>query len=367
MGETTRPGRGPEHTWRRLPEVMPVIRSELRASGTVSDWKLRHRYIQVAFNAVVPMPEAGHDPRAFGGFGCDIVTRAVGHHLTRPDAVLGGWGAAAVHGLRPDWADHAPVLLHSGTKNRRSTVTAHAAASPMHPVIRPLPENLDTTCPVAGYPRLRVVAPAVAAAQCLWTILTGRHSWWVHDVPDLTRREVRAVQFTDAFAQCTWITREQIRGAAAGMVDRKALGRVLDLADDGAQSPMETVMRLMVRDLLPEPYTWTSQTRVDLEPGAPGDWPRHTLPDLGCRDLRIALYYDGAHHQAAGQTDVDFDQFLALRDMGWEVLRFTKEHLRSPGKLRELVRNAVARAVAAVSAVSAVSVGGRERPPAQSA
>jgi hypothetical protein len=349
MGDTARPrGRGPAYTRRVMPTVTPQIRSELRASGTLSDWKLRHGYTQVAFNVVVPLPADGHDPDSFGGFGNDVMVRAVAHHLLRPDAVLGGWGAAAAHGLRPDWADHAPVVLLTGNKHRRSTVTADAARSPMYPVIRPLPENLDVTCPVPGYPRLKVVTPPVAAAHCLWTVLTGRHEWWVHDVPDLTRREVRAVQFIDAFAQCTWITREQIREASAGLVNRNTLARVLDLADDGAQSPMETVMRLMVRDLLPAPYSWTSQTRVDLEPGAPGDWPRHTLPDLGCRDLKIALYYDGAHHQAARQTDVDFDQFLALRDMGWEVLRFTKEHLRSPGKLRELVRNAIVRALAAV-------------------
>ena len=157
------------------------------------------------------------------------------------------------------------------------------------------------------------------------------------------------MQFIDAFAQCTWITRAEILEASAGLVNRKELAPLLDIADDGAQSPMETVMRLMVRDLLPAPYSWTSQTRVDLEPGAPGSWPRHTLPDLGCRELKIAVYYDGAHHLSYSQTDVDFDQFLALRDLGWEVLRFTKHHLRTPGELRELVMNAIRRALSSLA------------------
>lgn len=350
MGNTARPrGRGPTYTRRVMPTVTPQIRSELRASGTVSDWKLRHRYVQVAFNVVVPMPEDGHDPDSFGGFGSDVMVRALAHHLLRPDAVLGGWGAAAAHGLRPDWADHAPVVLLSGNKHRRSAVTAEAARVPMYPVIQPLPENVEVTSPVAGYPNLRVVTPPVAAAQCLWTILTSRHEWWVHDVPGMTRKEVRAVQFIDAFAQCTWITRAEILEASAGLVNRKELAPLLDIADDGAQSPMETVMRLMVRDLLPAPYSWTSQTRVDLEPGAPGSWPRHTLPDLGCRELKIAVYYDGAHHLSHSQTDVDFDQFLALRDLGWEVLRFTKHHLRTPGELRELVMNVIRRALSSLA------------------
>lgn len=351
MGDTTRtPGRGPEYTRRIMPAVVPQLRSELRRTGTVSDWKLRHHYVQVAFNAVIPVPQGGHDPTAFGGFGCDIVTRALGHHLLQPDAVLGGWAAAAFHGLRPDWADHAPVLLLSGQKHRRSTVTAEAVRSPMYPVVQPLPEDVETTCPDPRFPRLKVVSPAVAAAHCLWGILTGRHEWWVHDVPGMSRREVRAVQFVDAFAQCTWVTRAEILEASAGAVSREEISGILDLADDGAQSPMETVTRLMVRDLLPAPFTWVSQTRVDLERGAPGNWPRRTLPDLGCTRLKLAVYYDGAHHLTGSQTEVDFDQFHALRDLGWEVLRFTKHHLRCPGEVCERVLKAIGRALASLAA-----------------
>lgn len=340
--------RGPDYTRRVMPDTVPKIRSELRAGGKVSDWKLRHHYVQVAHNVVIPVPEDGHDPSSFGGFGADIVTRSRAHHLVRQDAVLGGWGAAAVHGLRPDWADTAPVLLLTGKKYRRSAVTGAAVRMPQYPVVQPLPSGLETTTPDPCYPTMKVVTPAMAAAQCLWTILTGRHSWWVHSVPELTWEETRAVQFVDAFAQCTMVTREQIRDAGKGLIAEKTLVRVLDLADDGAQSPMETVMRLTVRDLLPAGYTWQSQIRVDLEPGAADGWTKQTLPDLGCRKLKLALYYDGAHHRAATQTDVDFNQFHVLRDLGWEVLRFNRDSFRSPGEMRERVSNAVARAVAAV-------------------
>jgi very-short-patch-repair endonuclease len=43
---------------------------------------------------------------------------------------------------------------------------------------------------------------------------------------------------------------------------------------------------------------------------------------------------------------VDFDQFHALRDLGWEVIRFNKEHLRDPEAMRARVARAIARAQA---------------------
>lgn|GEM_PF-7024391 len=123
-----------------------------------------------------------------------------------------------------------------------------------------------------------------------------------------------AVRFLDAFAQATWITRAEILAASKGLVPRDILASLLDLADDGAQSPVETAMRLIVRDLLPEPYRWQSQVRVDLLPDAHRGWTPRTLPDLGCPELKIALYYDGGHHSEGAQTEVDFNQFHALRD-----------------------------------------------------
>lgn len=340
-------GRGPEYTWRVMPTVLPQVRAELKSSGTVTDWQLRHRYTQVAPGVVVPAAEGGHDPTAHGGFGADCVTRSWANHLIRPDAVLGGWGAAEVHGLRPDWGDSAPVLLLQGTWKSGSETTASAVRRPLRPVIRPLPDDLRVLRPEPRFPELKVVLPGLAAAQCLRTILTGRHRWWVHDVPGMSWTEVRAVQFLDAFAQCTWVTRDEVLSAAAGLVNRRVLATLLEMSDAGAQSPMETVMRLMVRDVLPTPYQWQSQIRVDLEPGAAEGWTRRTLPDLGCPALRIALYYDGAHHDAMHQTDVDFDQFHALRDLGWEVLRFNRKHLRDPGELRERVTAVIGRAVEA--------------------
>ncbi|HIW90283.1 MAG TPA: endonuclease domain-containing protein [Candidatus Corynebacterium avicola] len=339
-------GRGPDYTRRSVPLIRPRLREELRASGTVTDWQLRNQYVQAAPGVVVPVSESGHDPTAFGGFGHDILTRSVAHNLIRPDAVLGGWGAARMYGLRPDWGDSAPVLLLTGAARSGNEKTASAVRTPLRPVIRPLPDNPWVGCVDRRYPHLQVVSPQLAAVQCLRTVLTSGHEWWVHDVPGLTREEVRAVQLMDAMAQCTWVTRAGMSKAAKGRVNERTMRRLLKLTDDGAQSPMETVMRLILRDVLPAPYRWTSQIRVDLESGSSHGWTPRTLPDLGCRELKLALYYDGEHHRDPGQTDVDFNQFHALRDIGWESLRFNKHNLKEPERMRESVRKVLARILA---------------------
>jgi hypothetical protein len=335
-----------------MPTTVPTRRTSLVAEGDVTDWSLRHRYTAVARGVVIPTPE-GYDPSLFDGFGLDIVTRTWGNHIVHPRAVVGGWSAVAVYGLRWDWADRAPVLLLADRRPKGSMASAKAALHPLRPVFLRLPTGLEVRRPCVRFPTMKVVAPQVAAVQCLWTVITGRHAWWVHEVPGLTRIDVMAVQFIDALAQCTWVTRDEIRAAARGVLPRKLLARLLELSDDGAQSPMETVMRLIVRDVLPEPYRWTSQIRVDLLPDAATGWTPRTLPDLGCTELKIALYYDGGHHSEGSQTEVDFDQFHALRDLGWEVIRFNKSHLHDPQAMLKLVKNAVARAVLRVNTAAA--------------
>ncbi|WP_291473595.1 DUF559 domain-containing protein [Corynebacterium sp.] len=327
-----------------MPTVVPVSRTTVAARDDVTDWSLRHSYTAVARGVVIPTPE-DWDPSQFDGFGLDIVTRTWGNHLVHPEAVVGGWAAVAVYGLKWDRADCAPVVLLAERRPKGTLASAKAALHPLRPVFLRLPPGTETRTPCLRFPSMKVVAPQVAAVQCLWTVITGRHSWWVHDVPGLTRVDVMAVQFLDAFAQCTWITREEIRTTVKGVIPQKVVTRLLDLSDGGAQSPMETVMRLIVRDALPAPYRWKSQIRVDFPPDAGAGWTPRTLPDLGCEELKIALYYDGGHHTEGAQTEVDFDQFHALRDLGWEVLRFNRSHLRDPQAMLKLVENAVDRAM----------------------
>jgi hypothetical protein len=43
---------------------------------------------------------------------------------------------------------------------------------------------------------------------------------------------------------------------------------------------------------------------------------KKTTPDLACTGLRVALYYDGQHHDGDDQTDTDFRLFQQIKDPG---------------------------------------------------
>lgn len=129
-------------------------------------------------------------------------------------------------------------------------------------------------------------------------------------------------------------------------------GGLLALGDTGAQSPMETIMRLIVRDELPSPCSWTSQVTISLEDGEvlDEDEARHfrskkTTPDLACPDLRVALYYDGRHHTNAEQQETDFRLYQKLKTLGWEAVRINKDLIRDRDEMLEHVRHAVATAL----------------------
>ena len=333
--------RGPEFTHRALPRTLPQRRRELLASGAVTRWRLDRSYVTVASGLVVPRSSLPEDVRSFGGFPADAVTRARAHWMNNPGAVVGEWGAAALHGLWTDWPDSAPTVLFADRGSKGSSNSRAAARLPLRPVFRRLPHGLPVTHPDRRLPALQVVDPATTAAQCLWSILHGRHSWSHLRLPGINDRLHRAVQFVDAFTQGTGLTHEGIGAASADRVDARTVGDVLGMCDYGAQSPMETTLRLIVAPLLPEGFAWESQVREDaggrILPGG-------TVPDLACRELRVALYYDGGHHDSLKQRETDLQLTQAMMNDGWEVCRFTRHGIRSTRGVLRTVGEALDRA-----------------------
>lgn len=342
------PGRGPYFTRRVLPTRTPMLRTDALARGiprsTVDRWDKPVRRI-----VLPPLPDpaetaetaprlgpAGHgdDPAPYTW---DIVTRVRALWLLTRDAVVSGWGAAALHGL-PHWADSERAVFLS-TRTRRNNSGNGA-------VFRELTPGTVTVNPDPEFPDMRVITAAHAAAQCLATILHGKKWWYVHHVPGLDDRHVRAIQFIDAVYQCSHLTRNQILEGARRIVNRRVLKRLLPLTDYGAQSPMETVLRLIVRDELPAGHTWTSQVRIDLADGdvAGPASARTTVPDLACTRLGVALYYDGRHHDGADQTDTDFVLFQKLRGVGWEAVRVNRTLLSDRSEMMDHIRSAITRA-----------------------
>lgn len=375
------PGRGPWYATRILPSVRPEFREQLRASGT-SRWAIDRDYDSLASGVVVKRLAV----RTSGGVGDGAGSTGVGstgaggneasidtgtyehciiqraraqmmnHHET---CVLGGWGAAGFHGLK-SWADSALVLLLSNQVARRdSDDTKIAANHPRRAAVREFPKNFDidrdTVCPDPAFPHHRVVSAPFALVQCLRSVLSGKHVWYVVDIPGLTRRQIRGVQLIDAFLTCTTVTWPEVKRAARGCVGQRTLRALWRLAFTGVESPRETELRLFIRDLLPAGHQWRTQVGVMLAQDEMTGERRRTFFDIACPTLRVGLYYDGGHHAEAAQTEKDFEQLQDLHDGRWTVVRVDKKLMRNPAKMLRQIRNAIARAQQQLSAAEVMS------------
>jgi hypothetical protein len=113
--------------------------------------------------------------------------------------------------------------------------------------------------------------------------------------------------------------------------------RALELAAPGAESPMETRLRLLlVRAGLPRPVP---QHRLEDERG-------FTIArlDLAYIPQRLGVEYDGRHHFEERAVRQDLRRQNALRSLGWSLLRFNADDvLVHPGRLVTEVRAALAR------------------------
>lgn len=342
------PGNGPEYTRRILPNRRPFLRSEALASGLFTRRRLERDFDVVAKGVLAhPLPPdtprqvRGDDP---GPFLFDIVTRARAMFLLHEQVVIGFWAALAMHGLLY-WADAAPVVLLTDDRQKSGPgSTRKAALAPLAPVYRRWPTSgqRQTCTPDPRFPGLRCVTAPIATVQCLKTVLSGAHVWPVPEVPGLTDTQVRGVQLLDAVFQCTTATADDILDACPRILARHRILPLLSLADDGAQSPRETLLRLVVRDALPTGFHWSSQVPVSWGSGRG----RRTVLDLACEELKVAVYYDGSTHREDAQTVKDIDQMQELKDMDWEVLRVDAELFANRRKLRRLLDNMIARALA---------------------
>jgi very-short-patch-repair endonuclease len=156
----------------------------------------------------------------------------------------------------------------------------------------------------------------------------------VRTVFDLARRPdlTDAVVGVDAFLTGGLVSLPVLAAYAdehAGWPGTRQMPRVLELAVPGAESPMETRLRLLlVLAGLPVPAV---QHRVS----------DYRL-DLAYPEARLGIEYDGDHHRERGQFQHDVARLNRLRLLGWTVLRFTAgDVLRNPRRVVEQVRRAL--------------------------
>jgi very-short-patch-repair endonuclease len=206
---------------------------------------------------------------------------------TRGHGVLAGFSASALHGAR--WIDpNRPATVID--TNRRRTQGLEVWADGIEP---------DEISHIDG---INVTTPARTAV-------------------DLARRYPlsTAVAAVDALARATRVSVDEIM-AAASQSGRHRMARArtaLTLVDPGAESPRETWLRLVIiRAGFPRPET---QVPVYNEFGV-----LIGVVDLGWREMRIAVEYEGEHHRMSRAAfDRDIRRMDELMEQGWTVVRVT--------------------------------------------
>lgn len=214
---------------------------------------------------------------------------------SRGDGVLAGLSAAAMLGAKWIDPDTPAELVHT---NRR--------APPL------LTVHTDTLLPAET--RTARGLPVTTAARTAF---------------DLGRRlDLRAgVQRIDALMNATDLKVVDVAAVAAahrGARGVRRLQRILALVDGGAESPYESLTRLLVVHAgFPRP-----QTQI---PVYDDDGRFVARIDLGWREYRVGVDFDGAHHWTdAKQRERDAERYNALAALGWTDIRVTSRtlHLR---------------------------------------
>ena len=155
--------------------------------------------------------------------------------------------------------------------------------------------------------------PVTTAARTAFDM--GRH----------TPSRLHAVQRLDALANATDVKAVDVEAVIAAHPSARGVPRlrgVLPLVDGGAESPQETLARLVLIDAgLPAPRT---QINVYNEYG---DFVARV--DMGYDDALVGIEYDGPQHwtdPAVRQRDID--KQVELRDLGWSMIRVSRDLLK---------------------------------------
>lgn len=258
----------------------PFLGTEALAAGDVTPYQLRSRFVALHQDVYVAK-----------GVELTPVLRARACWLrSRRRGILAGFSAAALHGAR--WIDPARPATMIDT-NRRPTAGVKVWWERIERDEVSTVDGMQVTTSARTALDLARRYPldvAVAAIDALG----------------------RAVELQPADVE---LLLDRYRGRR-GMKDARA---ALELIDDGAQSPKESWLRLLLISAgLPPPQT---QIAVRDEWGYAAAY-----LDMGWEDLKIAVEYDGDHHRTDRfQYVKDIRRLEMLERMGWIVIRVIAE------------------------------------------
>ncbi|MFN8227448.1 MAG: DUF559 domain-containing protein [Mycobacterium sp.] len=144
----------------------------------------------------------------------------------------------------------------------------------------------------------------------------------------------RALPILDALLNATRIEPAHVRAVADRYPGARGIRRLraaLEVADGGAESPMDTRVRmLLVAARLPRP-----ETQIEVW----GLCARCIRLDMGWRAWRVAVEYDGVQHwDDPAQRAWDIERLALLEAAGWVVIRISAAMLRRPAVIVDRVR-----------------------------
>lgn len=270
----------------------PFVGSEAIANGLVKKHQLRSRFRAEFPDVYVPTDVA-----------LTLRQRAVAGWLwSHREGVIAGLTASALHGA--NWVDETnPIEL-----------VWHNARRPRG--LRTYDTRLHAD-EFGVYNGLPVTTPERTAFDI------GRRG-----------RLGEAVARLDALANATGISALDVLAVARkhrGARNLRQLEEALDLMDNGAESPKETWLRLLViRAGYPRPRT---QIRLLSLEGR-----RTYYLDMGWEDRQLALEYDGEQHRNDAEIYAkDIQRSEDIAELGWTRLRVVKAN-RAVDVLRRLDR-----------------------------
>ena len=271
----------------------PFLGRQAVRGGRLTTYQLRTRYRAVYRNVYVPNDAT-----------LTAASRARAAWLwAGGDAVLAGISAAAVLGTK--WLDGGePAELIRSDRH-----------CPAGVVVRSWHLSPDELCFIGG---MRATTPARTA----------------FDIGRMLPQN-RAVPIMDALMKATNVKPADVlmvADARPGCRGVQRLRAAVELADEGAESPQESRVRLLlVKAGLPKP-----ETQIEFRDRYGAVYIR---VDMGWRQWKVAVEYDGVQHWTdRRQRSWDIDRIAMLEAMGWVVVRVSAEMLSRPHVIVERVK-----------------------------
>ncbi|MBV8291778.1 MAG: hypothetical protein JOY55_08160 [Mycobacterium sp.] len=258
----------------------PFIGSEAIASGSLTPYALRNRFVRIHRNIFIPRDAE-----------VTAVVRAKAAWLwSQRRGVVAGRSASALHGAKWVDANRPAEIIY---QNR------HAPAA-----IRAWSDRIeDDEQVLLGGVKVTTSARTALDVACRYPV-------------------VKAVATMDSLARATDLKMADVDLLAERYKGRRGIRRAhiaLSLVDAGAESPRETWLRLLlIRAGFPRPQT---QVPVYDEYGQ-----LVAVLDMGWEQLKLAVEYDGDHHRTdRRQFNKDIRRGEALTELGWIHVRVTAE------------------------------------------